>query len=87
MKRLWNNSHHVTAPPVEQLALGTASWCVLQLAPETNDSVISHQLPSTVLHYPFHPYITLPHHLITAPFNPSIHPQSLVYFLLQDPSS
>lgn len=56
----------VTAPPVEQLALGATSRCVLRLAPETNDSVICYQLPSTVLRYPFHTRVT-PHHLINIP--------------------
>lgn len=35
----------VTASPMVQLALDTTSWCVLQLAPETNDCVICYQLP------------------------------------------
>lgn len=65
----------VTASPMVQLALDTTSWCVLQLAPETNDCVICYQLPSSlafgsstsrpIFHYPILPYTALQNVFIT----------------------
>lgn len=61
----------VTAPPMVQLGPGTTSWCVLQLAPETNDSVICYQLSLLRLCRACPSFTTkLPHHLIN---NPLLH--------------